>query len=129
MRVYIDEAGGVVVPPPTRPHSFCLVLALAVPSASESDLFYEFLRVRDSWPKQAVEIKGSTLDESQAAQVIDLLCLYDMMVKYFALDTATHADQVVDDFRIRQAAGVAANIGPTHLPDMVSHLENLARTI
>ncbi len=129
MRVYIDEAGAFIVPPPMHPHSISLVLALAVPSASEADLFYKFLRLRDGWPKQAIEIKGRTLDESQAAQVIDLLNRYDVLVSYFAVDMATHPDQVVDDLRIRQAASVAENISPAHHPNMVSQLEKLSCTI
>jgi|SRR5665213_682595 len=93
MRIYIDEAGGFVVPPPTRLHSFSLVLALAFPSASEADLFNEFLRLRDGWPIRGVEIKGSTLDESRAAQVIDLLCRYNVLVNFFALDMTTHNER------------------------------------
>jgi hypothetical protein len=72
MRIYIDEAGLFVPPNPPR-SLFSLVLALIIPTAIEKDLFYEFLRLRDTWPNQNVEIKGSSLDESQAAQVISLV--------------------------------------------------------
>lgn len=37
MRVYIDEAGGFVVPPPAREQSFSLVLALILPGSIEDD--------------------------------------------------------------------------------------------
>jgi hypothetical protein len=44
MRIYIDEAGAFV--PPNPPHSsFSLVLALIIPTVSERELFYEFLRL------------------------------------------------------------------------------------
>ncbi|HEY6290488.1 MAG TPA: DUF3800 domain-containing protein [Terriglobia bacterium] len=129
MRIYIDEAGSFVVPPTTRPHSFSLVLALAVPSASEADLFYEFLRLRDDWPNPAVEIKGSTLDESEAAQVIDLVCRYEVLVNFFTIDMATHGDQVVDDFRMRQAAAVTAHLTQAHHPNIVAQLHTQADKI
>jgi hypothetical protein len=67
MRIFIDEAGSFV-PPTSGDSSYSLVLALIVPSASESQLFYQFLRLRDSWPKQQIEIKGSSLDETQHAK-------------------------------------------------------------
>jgi len=126
MRIYIDEAGGFVVPPPTKQHSYSLVLALAVPSTMESELFYQFLRLRDSWPKQEVEIKGSKLDESQAAQVLAVLCRYDVLVKFFAIDMTTHDNQVVDDFKTRQAAAVTARLTAEHHPGLVAQLQTQA---
>lgn len=72
MRIYIDEAGAFVPPNPPR-SLFSLVLALIIPSTIEKDLFYEFLRLRDTWPNQSIEIKGSSLNESQAAEVINLV--------------------------------------------------------
>ncbi len=125
MRIYIDEAGSFVAPPPSQPHSFSLVLAICLPSSSESDLFYEFLRLRDSWRKPAVEVKGSALDESQAAQVIDLVSGYEVLVKFFALDMATHGDRVVEDFKLRQASEATAHLTPEHHPTLVSQLKTL----
>jgi hypothetical protein len=119
MRIYIDEAGGFVVPPPERPHSYSLVLSLSIPSASEPELFFEFLRVRDAWPKQEVEIKGSALDESQAAQIVDLLARYDVLVNFFAIDMATHDKEVVDDYKTRQAEEITAHVTRDHFPDVV----------
>ena len=55
-----------------RPHLYSIVLALVVPSANEGKLFYQFLRLRDSWPQQAVEIKGSQVNEDQTAQAMKL---------------------------------------------------------
>lgn len=80
MRIYIDEAGPFLPPNPPR-SLFSLVLALIIPSAIEQELLYEFLRLRDTWPNQNVEIKGSSLDESQAAQLINLVLRYDIIVE------------------------------------------------
>jgi hypothetical protein len=128
MRIYIDEAGGFVVPP-NRLHRFSLVLALIVPSNIEAELFYEFLRLRDGWPVQDIEIKGSSIDESQAAQVIDLASRYDVLVQFVALDMATHIKTVVDDFRLRQAAEVTAHLTEAHHTNLVSKFEDLAAAV
>ena len=68
MRIYIDEAGNFVVPADGQ-FLYSLVLALVIPTSIENDLFQAFLRLRDSWPNNAVEIKGSKLDESQAVHL------------------------------------------------------------
>jgi hypothetical protein len=128
MRIYIDEAGSFVPPNPPRP-LFSLVLALIIPTAIEKDLFYEFLRLRDSWPNQNVEIKGSSLDESQAAQVISLVLRYDTLVQFIALDANTHPDPVVETFKNRQADGVTANITRQHHPGPIPHLHQLGEAV
>ena len=119
MRIYIDEAG-LFVPPSTEPHSYSLVLALAIPSAVEAELFYEFLRIRDGWPNKGVEVKGSQLDESQAAEVIDLASRYDVLVNFSAIDMATHGDVVAGDFKLRQADALTANLTSAHHPNIVA---------
>jgi hypothetical protein len=129
MRIYIDEAGSFITSPSTKGQSFSLVLALAVPTSCDAELMYNFLRLRDAWPNPAVEIKGSTLNESQAAQVIDMLCRYDVLVNFFAIDMATHGEDVVDDLKLRQAAAVTAHLTPEHHPDMVTQLRGIEKYI
>jgi hypothetical protein len=121
MRIYIDEAGSFVPPKPPR-SLFSLVLALVIPTAIERDLFDEFLRIRDSWPNRNVEIKGSSLDESQAAQLISLVLRYDALVEFIALDANAHPDSAVEDFKSSQADGVTANITREHRRGPIPHL-------
>jgi len=128
MRIYLDEAGPFIPPNPPR-SQFSLVLALIIPTAIEKDLFYEFLRLRDTWPNQNVEIKGRSLNESQAAQVIQLLLRYDTLVQFVALDANTHPDPVVEDFKNRQADGVTANITREHHPGPIPHLHQLGEAV
>ena len=128
MRIYIDEAGVFVPPNPPR-SLFSLVLALIIPTAIENDLFYEFLRLRDAWPNQNVEIKGSSLNESQAAQVINLVLRYDTLVQFIALDANTHPDPMVEDFKNRQADSVTANITREHHPGLIQDLHQLGEAV
>jgi len=128
MRIYIDEAGPFLPPQPPR-SLFSLVLSLIIPSSVEQELFYEFLRLRDTWPNQSVEIKGSSLNESQAAQLISLVLKYDTLVQFIALDANTHPDTLVEDFKERQADGVTANITREHHPGPIPHLHQLGESV
>lgn len=128
MRIFIDEAGGFL-PPRSRPSSYSLVLALIVPSSCEKDLFYQFLRLRDSWPVQQIEIKGSSLDEKQASQLIQVLASFDVVVDFVAVDMALHAKDVVDHFKFRQADAITKHVGREHHPEMVFQLVQLERTV
>ncbi len=128
MRIYIDEAGNFVTPANSK-SLYSLVLALVVPTSVETVLFQEFLRLRDSWPNNTVEVKGSKLDESQAAQLIELVSRYDVFVKFFAADMATHGDAVVGPFKARQADAITAHLTPEHHPPIVEQLQNLAEAI
>lgn len=128
MRIYIDEAGPFVPPNPPR-SLFSLVLALIIPTAIERDLFDDFLRLRDTWPNQNVEIKGSSLDESQAAQLISLVLRYDVLVQFIALDVNTHPVPLVEDFKNRQADAVTANLSREHHSEIVLQLYQLGEAI
>ncbi len=128
MRIYIDEAG-IFVPPTGQQSSYSLVLALVIPSGCEVNLFYEFLRLRDSWPKHEIEIKGSSLDEKQAAQVIELLASFDVVVDFVAIDMALHPMTIVDDFKRRQAEAITAHVTREHHAEMVFELVQLEHTI
>lgn len=128
MRIYIDEAGSFV--PPNPPHSlFSVVLALIIPTAIEKDLFYEFLRLRDTWPNQNIEIKGGSLNESQAAQLITLLLRYDTLVQFIALDANTHPAPLVEELKNRQADAATANITREHHPGPLLHLHQLGEAV
>jgi hypothetical protein len=128
MRIYIDEAGPFLAPNPPRP-LFSLVLALVIPRAAEGELLYEFLRLRDTWPTQSVEIKGSTLHESQAADLIRLVLRYETFVEFVALDMKMHPDAVVEELRNRQADAITANITREHHPGPIPHLHQLGESI
>ena len=122
MNIYIDEAGPFIPPRGSWPHHYSLVLALIVPEAMEGPLFYEFLRLRDSWPQQAVEIKGSKLDEAQCAAVMNLLAAHNAIAEYYAIDMALHPADIVNDFKNRQATALTENLTPSHTEAIVRQL-------
>ncbi len=128
MRTYIDEAGLFVVPP-SGSDSFSLVLSLVVPSTTEGALFYDFLRLRDEWPVKCMEIKGSSLDESQTAQVIEVCLRHDVLVEFLAVNMATHDQVLVSDFKRGQADELLANVTPQHKPYIVQPLKQMSNAI
>lgn len=128
MHIYIDEAGNFV-PQPSGQSLFSLVLAVVVPSSAEAKLFPEFSALLKTWSPAGTEIKGSKLDEAQAAALIDLVSRYDVFVDFFAVDTATHGETVVSTFKDRQATGVTDNLTPEHHPPIVAQLQQLAAAI
>lgn len=121
MRIFIDEAGAFL-PPTSSTSSYSLVVALVVPASCEKELFYEFLRLRDSWPKQQIEIKGSTLDEAQAAQVIEVLASFDVVVDFIAVDMALHQKDMVEAFKSAQAAEITARVTREYKSELVFDL-------
>jgi len=120
MTIYIDEAGPFI--PPKGKRRYSLVLALVVPSVAEVDLFSQFLRLRDSWPQRAIEVKGSKLDEQQAARVMDLLAAHGAIAEYYAIDMALHPDSVINEFKERQARAITANVTSQHAEAVVRRL-------
>ncbi len=128
MRIYIDEAGLFVVPR-SGSDSFSLVLSLVVPSTTEAELFYDFLRLRDEWPVKGIEIKGSTLDESQTAQVIEVCLRHDVLVEFLAVNMTTHDQLLVENFKRGQADELMAHLTPQHKPDIVRSLKQMSDRI
>jgi hypothetical protein len=128
MRIYIDEAGSFV-PSSIPASSFSLVLALVIPTLREDELFFEFLRLRDRWSSKEIEMKGSRLDEKQAAEVVNLLARFDVLMNFAAVDMLTHGKEVVDSFKARQADAITAHVTRDHYPDLVQHLVLIERSI
>ncbi len=128
MRIYIDEAG-LFVGSSTGSDSYSLVLTLAIPSANEAELFYDFLRLRDSWPVKGIEIKGSSLDESQTAQVIEACKHHDVLVNFVALNMATHDHVPIEDVKRRQADALLAHLTPQHMTSLIESLQQMAAKV
>lgn len=128
MRIYIDEAG-VFVPRTDGQPSHSVVLGMVVPSLIEAELSYEFLRLRDTWPRNEIEIKGSKLDEAQAAQVINLVSRYDILVTFVALDMATHGNDAMSRFKNEQADSLTTHQTPEHSKTVVREMHEMADAV
>src|SRR6266699_934678 len=128
MRIFIDEAGPFL-PPTSSASSYSLVLALVLPHSCEKELFYEFLRLRDSWPTQQIEIKGSSLDEARAAQVIDVLASFNVVVDFVTVDMGLHPQGTVESFKSAQAAAITAHVTREYKSELVFELVQLEQKL
>ena len=61
--------------------------------------------------------------------MIDLLTSFDVVVDFVSLDMALHTNDVIDDFKARQAAAITGNITREHHPQMVHELVQLEHTL
>jgi hypothetical protein len=113
MRIYIDEAGGFVSLANGQP-LYSLVLALVVPSSIEAKLFASFSALLSTWHRQETELKGRKLSETQAADLINLLAEYDIMVQFFAVDMTVHSEKGVSERKSLQARAVTENLTVEH---------------
>jgi hypothetical protein len=113
MHIYIDESGPFLIPPQGE-HRMNCVAALIIPAVVRDDLFYEFLRLRDTWPHNAIELKGSTLAESAVAAVVDLLHQFDVTMEVFCTDMGMYTQSELDAFQAEQARLITATLTPQH---------------
>ena len=128
MHIFIDEAGTFISPAAMGPPAYSLVLALVVPTSNHENLCYEFLRLRDTWSNNSVEIKGSKLDETQCSDVALLLAKHDALVEVQIIDMGLHDVQCIENFKEKQAQAVTANLTPRHQPTLVRQLAETADT-
>ena len=128
MRIYIDE-GGTFQVPIGKDHLFSIVAALIIPACKETDLFYQFLRLRDAWGNQAIEIKGRELGETQIAHVIDLLISFDVLFEFQLIDMGGHTTPQLEEFRAAQAKTVADSVTADHQPTMIDEMKQLSHAI
>ncbi len=124
MRIYMDESGNF-----TADQAISLVLVLVIPAVYEAELFSEFSVLTSGWPKQNGEIKGSSLDEHKAAEIIELVSRFDVVADFFCIDLATHNIADIEDFKRRQADALVANVPPSVHPNMLKQLNDTASAI
>jgi Protein of unknown function (DUF3800) len=124
MEIYIDESGSFLLPAEGA-HKMNCVAALMIPSSSRSELFYEFLRLRDRWPANPKETKGRTLDEEQCAAVVVLLERFDVTLEVVGTDMGLYTLEELAAVQADQADGITRNLTPEHAPRLRQELEDL----
>lgn len=124
MRIYMDESGNF-----TPSQLISLVLVLVVPSTYESNLFSEFSLLTAGWQKENGEVKGSSLDERKAAEIIALVSRFDVIADFYCIDVAAHTLVEIEDFKTRQADALVAGLPPSIHPDMLKQLSDTAGAI
>lgn len=124
MRIYMDESGNF-----TADQLISLVLVLVIPATYESQLFSEFLLLTADWPKTDGEIKGSSLDEKKAAELISLVAHFDVIADFYCIDVANHTPVEIGEFKKRQADALVANLPASIPPLLLKQLSETAAAI
>lgn len=118
MHIFIDESGQFI-PLDGAKSRAAAALALVVPSSSQGALRREFRKLKPSLGSPGAELKGSTLSETQAATIIDLLAKYDVIVEAVVLDAGAHSSQEVTTFKQGQAEMLTAHITRDHQSSLI----------
>lgn len=128
MKIFIDEAGSFARAP-NRPWSVSCVGALVVPDEGYADLLVVIPRLKQRWGLGEAEIKGRSLTEDQARQLITLLAGYDVVFGLHAVDMALEVETFIDLHRKAQAHEVTRRVSPDFHPNLVAQLQEFRSTI
>lgn len=124
MNIYIDESG-IFANPNNRSKALSCVGALVIPICLIDDVLNDFINLRNSWLGPSAEIKGSDLNETQVASVVELLKRYDVIFKVGAIDLALHKAEDIAHWRKKQEQGITRNLNDKFQPQLISDIKKL----
>jgi hypothetical protein len=125
--IFVDESGLFRVS--TKPHAVSCVAALIVPESLAPTLFRRFRKLIRPWRDGGSEVKGSSLDESQMAQVLKLLRRFDILVVASCMDLGSHTDAAIETHKHQQASVFLSKIPKAQNPEMARWLKDLGDQI
>lgn len=128
MKIFIDEAGSFARAP-SRSWSISCVGALVVPDDGYADLRVVIPRLKERWGLGEAEIKGRSLTERQARQLITLLCGYDVLFGLHAVDMALEVEAFINQHRRAQAEELTRRVTADFHPNLVAQLRGFRSTI
>lgn len=109
MHIYIDESGSFIPKGPSNSQASAVV-GLVVPSERRVQLFREFKKFRKRVRPESIELKGSSISETEAAEFCGILASHDVLLEAIAIDLGMHSDLEISEFRHRQADLVVTSI-------------------
>lgn len=124
MYIFIDEAGGFIVPD-SKDNLVSCVGALIIPESLIENVFKSFQDKKIEMGFGNDEVKGSRLNESQIASIIDLLSNYDLIFEVTAIDLALHSDDEISKHKLLQADLITENVTDKFHPQLIRDLEEL----
>ena len=98
MHIFVDESGNFIRQLGSPADVSCMA-ALVVPDAELEGALEAFRSLKDKWGVGSSEIKGSSINESQAAQLVDTLRNYDVILIPVVMDLGLHAPNDVESHR------------------------------
>ena len=100
MYIFVDESG-IFANPEKKPSVVSCVGALIISESSLSQIEEKFIKIRRSWGQKA-EVKASSLSESQANEVFQMLHRYGVVFEAALIDLGVVGEQHIEHHRQQQ---------------------------
>ena len=113
MNIYIDESG-IFSNPESKKVAVSCVAALVIPETQQKRIFEEYESILKRWNITRDEVKGSSLNELQVAQAIELLRNYDVLLEIVAIDLSLHSEDDISKHKKLQVDKLTANLTSRH---------------
>lgn len=127
MRIFIDESGNFV-PSATRP-GVSVVGALVIPEARMARIETKYAAIRGRLPKEDGEVKGRLLNESQVADIVELLRKNEALLEIVAIDLNTHEPSDIEASKTDLAQAMTRGLTDAHHPNVHAAAADLAKRI
>src|SRR5208282_763525 len=129
MHIFLDESGTFAIPQSSGRVSFSTMGALVIPTCYQRTNRKRYRRLRTQLPKDAGEVKGRLLNESQVAGVVNLLVKSPVLFNVLAIDMAAQTAEAVVAHRDGQAEKLLLSVGPGHRPSLIAQMQQLSQRL
>lgn len=124
MHIFIDESGTFTGFGASKP-AVSTLGALIIATHRLPKLFRKYARLRANLPKRKSEVKGSMLNESQVASVIEILRINGAIFCASMIDLADHSPQDISQHRTRRSASLTTNLTNGHTQELRDDIAGL----
>ena len=124
MHIFVDESGTFSKQLGSPADVSCMA-ALVVPDAEVDDVLAMFRTLKREWGVGSSELKGSSLNEPQAAQFVSKLSEYDVILTPVVIDLGLHGENDVANHKREQAEKITGNVTRAHTGSVVQDLLEL----
>jgi len=126
LHIFIDESGTFTGYGASKP-AVSTLGALIIATHRLPKLFKKYARLRANLPKRNGEVKGSQLNESQIASVIEVLRINGAIFCASMIDLAEHTPNDIDQHRTDHSNGLAANLTNGHTQELRDGIADLQK--
>jgi hypothetical protein len=98
MHIYVDESG-IFSNPQSKTNVPSCLGALTLPTTRQEQIFADYERIKSRWGFSNDEVKGSRLDETQVAEVVNMLINHGAMFEVSAIEMENHSVAALDAYK------------------------------
>lgn len=124
LHIFIDESGTFTGYGASKP-AVSTIGALIIATHRLPQLFEKYDRLRANLPKRKGEVKGSKLNESQVASVIEILRKNGAIFCASMIDLADHTAEDIDQHRAERGISLTANLTTGHTQELRDGIADL----